>query len=235
VKSLPGRTYHITSSRKRGTKGQRNRSQESEHQGKIWTGVKTVLLGCLDTYLALIGLAWNAESPPVRWHPSHLGVGNDAPCTRLSKSVRPIHYQFFSPWLISNIPSEYVNQHDININCHGLGGLIVLTRDVSWNTYTVGRPRLCSVPSANAHLAPHDVPSSSMSACSPLLGEQTRLATLLGQQSFPMMNDNFQDLSASVPNTPPPRPEPKPYPTGPHQSGVSKIGTTPRGHSMIIC
>ncbi|KAH6858724.1 hypothetical protein B0T12DRAFT_394796 [Alternaria alternata] len=60
--------------------------------------------------------------------------------------------------------------------------------------------------------------------CSSLLEWQTALAKLPGQRYLPMIHDKFQELSVSVPNTPPPRPAPKPYPTGPHQSGVSKAG-----------
>ena len=56
--------------------------------------------------------------------------------------------------------------------------------------------------------------------CSSLVEWQTNLAKLPGEQYLPMIHDKSQELSVSVPNTPPPRPAPKPYPTGPHQSGM---------------
>jgi hypothetical protein len=74
-----------------------------------------------------------------------------------------------------------------------------------------------------------------LSSVLPLVVWQAAPAKLPGQQYLPMIHDKFQELSVSVLNTPPPRPAPKPYPTGPHQSGVSKVGTTPQGHNMIIC
>ena len=56
------------------------------------------------------------------------------------------------------------------------------------------------------------------SICSHLLEEQTSLATRPGQQS--LIHGYSDGSPTSVPNTPPPFPAPKPYPTGPHQSGM---------------
>ena len=56
------------------------------------------------------------------------------------------------------------------------------------------------------------------SICSHLLEEQTSLATRPGQQS--LIHGYSEGSPTSVPNTPPPFPAPKPYPTGPHQSGM---------------